>query len=173
MVDAIMKNSHGMILEAVTASDLMVPRPITIADNATLQEAVLLLTDHQFSAVPVVDGLGRPVGVLSQADVLRHDGLEAEAFPHYYTEAELTLRSGEHLPGDFQVGEIDRTLVREIMSPVVYSVRPDTPADVVIEEMVALRIHRVFVVDGKEKLVGVISTIDVLRTLKESPPTGI
>jgi CBS-domain-containing membrane protein len=158
-----------MQLDALTAADIMVPDPVAIPEKATLQEAVLLLTDHHFSALPVVDALGRPVGVLSQADILRHDRVENEvdAFPHYYAEAELTLSSGERLPRDFLVGQTDQTPVSELMSPVVYSVRPETPIEVVVEEMTALSVHRLFVVDRSNKLLGVVSTMDVLRALKE------
>jgi len=48
---------------------------------------------------------------------------------------------------------------------VVFSVTPDTPSRQVVEEMLRLLVHRLFVVDRAGVLVGVISTIDILRGL--------
>jgi len=49
---------------------------------------------------------------------------------------------------------------------VVFSVSPDTPAAKVIEDMVGLKVHRLFVVDDGGILVGVISALDVMRHLE-------
>jgi CBS domain-containing protein len=48
----------------------------------------------------------------------------------------------------------------------VFSVAPDTPAAKVVSEMLALRVHRLFVVDGDGVLVGVISALDVMKRLR-------
>jgi len=52
-----------------------------------------------------------------------------------------------------------------VMSPVVIQVSTDDPALTVIARLLALKIHRLFVLDKAETLVGVISTFDVLRCL--------
>src|SRR5262249_21708562 len=58
-----------LTLTAETAADLMTPNPVSIRDVATVREAVALLTDKGFSAAPVIDQAGRPIGVLSRADI--------------------------------------------------------------------------------------------------------
>ena len=55
--------------------------------------------------------------------------------------------------------------VSELMTPAIFSVSPDTPAANVIREMLALNVHRLFVVDADGVLVGVISPLDILRCL--------
>src|SRR5262245_21606428 len=55
---------------AETAAALMTPDPLSIREDATVHEAVSFLTDNGFSAAPVVDKAGRPVGVLSRADII-------------------------------------------------------------------------------------------------------
>jgi len=52
------------------------------------------------------------------------------------------------------------------MTPAVFSVGPDTPAAKVVHDLLSLNVHRLFVVDENGVLVGVISTIDVLRHLR-------
>jgi CBS domain-containing protein len=52
------------------------------------------------------------------------------------------------------------------MTPVVFTVTLDTPAPRVVEQMLNLKVHHLFVVDEDRALVGVISSLDVLRHLK-------
>ncbi len=131
-----------------------------------------LLTDKGFSAAPVIDGAGRPIGVLSRADIIVHDREKIEYLapvPEYYEKSELTTNTGESLQPGFQIEKTDITRVRDIMTPVVFSVTPETPAGRVVEDMVALKVHRLFVVDRNGILVGVISALDVLRHLRCTP----
>lgn len=45
--------------------------PTTVAADSDIREALDLLVERKFGALPVVDGEGRLVGVLSAVDVLR------------------------------------------------------------------------------------------------------
>jgi CBS domain-containing protein len=160
--------SEYLTLDVRTAAELMVTNPVSIRDNATVQEAVTLLTDKGFSAAPVIDAAGRPIGVVSRADIMAH---QRESF----AAAAAVPRSDEESPASGPVQEPgrqqdpaatrNRTLVRDIMTPVVFSVAPDAAAAKVVQEIVALKVHRLFVVDGGGVLIGVISTLDVLKHL--------
>jgi CBS domain-containing protein len=156
-------------LEKATAADLMTSNPVSIGADATVKEAVAFLTDKGFSAAPVIDRAGRPVGVLSRADIIVHDRERVDyvpAVPDYFQEAGPSAApSGERLGDGFQVENVDWTPVRDIMTPVVFSVSPETPAQEVIEQMVDLKIHRLFVIGKNGVLTGVISALDVLRYL--------
>jgi len=156
-----------MVLEAETAAELMTPNPVSVRDIATVRDGVKLLIDKGISAAPVIDNAGRPVGVLSRTDILIHNREKVEylePMPEYFSKEELHT-GWEDLSTGFQVEKVDKTRVHELMTPVVFSVRPDTPARKVVEEMVALKVHRLFVVDSGGVLVGVISALDVLRFL--------
>src|SRR5262249_30242503 len=149
--------------------------PVSLREDATLKEAVALLTDKGFSAAPVIDAAGRPVGVLSRSDIIVHEREKVEYLepvPEYYDRHELATPAGEKLLNGFQVEKVDRTRVGELMTPAVFAVAPETPAAKVIEEMLALKVHRLFVVDGNGVLVGVISTLDVLRHLRPDEPAA-
>ncbi len=156
-----------LILRAETAGEMMSSNPVSIRDSASVQEAVALFTDKGFSAAPVIDEAGRPVGVLSRADIIVHDRERPEyVAPEYYEETATTLPSGEPAPRSMHLGSVDSTRVSDIMTPVVFSVAPGTPAARVVEDMVSLKVHRLFVVDEFGVLVGVISALDVLKNLK-------
>ncbi|OAI52931.1 hypothetical protein AYO44_04585 [Planctomycetaceae bacterium SCGC AG-212-F19] len=134
-----------LVLAAETAADLMTPNPLSVREGATLTEAVAFLTDKGISAAPVIDPAGRPVGVLSRADIVVHDREEPDRTPG--TRATSAL-------------------VRDVMTPAVFSVTPETSATRVVEDLLNLRVHRLFVVDRAGVLVGIISVVDVLRFLR-------
>ena len=143
----------------------MSPNPVSLFQGASIQEAIVLLTDRGYGAAPVIDDAGRPVGVLSRGDILVH---EREQVHH------ATLTDGEdweekprkRLHEGFSVEVVDPTLVREIMTPVVFTVDLRTPAAKVVEQMLTLKVHRLFVVDPDLALVGVITSLDVLRHMQ-------
>jgi CBS-domain-containing membrane protein len=167
-MSAVVADTRRLSLAAETAADLMSLNPVSIRADATLREAVLLLHDRHFGAAPVIDEAGRAVGVISRADVLAHDRESvtyARPTPEY-DPRDLTLPSGERLPDEFQVELVDPTQVSEVMTPAVFGVRPGTPATELVEQMVALDVHRLFVVDDDGVLVGVVTSMDVLRHLR-------
>jgi CBS domain-containing protein len=158
-----------LCLRAETAAELLTPNPVSIREDATVREAIGLLIDRGYSAAPVIDDAGRPVGVLSRTDVLVHDREHVEhlsPMPEYYNRAELVTDEDEALGEGFQVENVDPTRVRDLMTPAVFSVGPDTPAAAVVRDMLNLHVHRLFVVDVDGVLVGVISALDVLRCLR-------
>ena len=153
-----------LVLEAKTAADLMTPNPESLRAAASVPEAVAMLTDRGFSAAPVIDGAGRPVGVLSRTDLLVH---EREQGHHATLAWEADLESPlKPAHQGFSVEVVDPTRVRDIMTPVVFTVGLHAPAREAVEQMLALKVHQLFVVDEAGALVGVISALDVLRRLR-------
>jgi tRNA nucleotidyltransferase (CCA-adding enzyme) len=132
-------------LEGVRVADLMTPNPVSIRHGATIREAVLFLDRCGFGAAPVVNDAGRAVGVLSRFDAL------------------LAVNAG--LAG---------APVREVMTPSVIAVRPNTPAAAALDHMIRHRVRRVFVVDDEGVPVGVVSLTDLCRRLaaRWSEPNG-
>ena len=153
-----------MVLQAATAEELMTSNPISIHAGASVQEALALLTDRGFSASPVIDDAGRPVGVLSRSDLLVHER-ERGASAALVDETDWDVPP-RRLHKGFSVEVVDPARVRDIMTPVVFTVMLDTPAQQVIEQMLALKVHHLFVVDEEHALVGVISPMDVIRQLR-------
>lgn len=129
----------GLVLHARTAADLMTTSPHSINANATIKEAAAFLTDKGFSAAPVIDDAGHPVGVISRTDFVVHD------------------RERGALPTDARACDI--------MTPTVFCVTADTGVAKVIDELLSMKVRRVFVVDDGV-LIGVISMVDVLRRLR-------
>jgi CBS domain-containing protein len=163
-----------MTLWAETAADLMTSNPMSIRADATAREAIEMLTDHGFSAAPVIDEAGRPLGVLSRADILVHDRDKGsrQGPADYYENADLTTRAGERPGQGFHVEAVDTARVRDIMTPTVFSVRPTTSVANVVEQMLELKVHRLFVVERDRTLIGVITALDVLRHVQPKVPAA-
>ena len=61
------------------AKDIMTANVVTISPEAEIAEIAQLLIDKNISGVPVVDANGRPVGMVSEGDLLQQAGLAGEA----------------------------------------------------------------------------------------------
>jgi CBS domain-containing protein len=157
---------QGEALSGTTAADLMTSQVVSIPATATVLEAAALLTDKGVTAVPVVGADGRAVGVLSRTDLVAHDCEEATAAAPGADEARPSPSAGRVLT----VEKAGETRVGDIMTQFVFAVAPTTPAAVVVDAMLSLAVHRLFVTDPQGVIVGVISTTDVLRHLR--PPAG-
>ena len=51
-------------------SEVMTSNPTTLRDNTCLGDAVTLLTERKISELPIVDSVGRPVGLIDITDVI-------------------------------------------------------------------------------------------------------
>ena len=153
-----------LTLHARTAADLMAHNPVSIRAAAGIAEANRLFTDKGIAAAPVIDEAGRPIGVVSRSDLLVHQcefEKNAGGKPDYFFAP--TFEPVDELS---DVTLTTKTTVADVMTPAVFAVSPDTAVTRVVSDMVGLHVHRLFVVDEDGILVGVITTMDVLKHLR-------
>jgi CBS domain-containing protein len=156
-----------MVLGTSTAKDLMTPNPMSIREGATVSEAAAFLACKCISAAPVIDEAGRPVGVVSSTDILIHFG--QGSVHRCLSPAYLELPKGSAFSKvGFRVEATCHCSVRDVMTPGIFCVRPGTPAGKLIEKMMAQKVRRLFVVDGDDVLIGVVSAFDVVGKLRQS-----
>lgn len=125
--------------------DELMQKPVrTVNLDAAVSDAVVTLADSHISALPVLDGMGRMVGVISSTDILAS---EAEA-------QDATAREAL----------FEDTMVRDIMTLHPLTVSRNAEVREAAQQMLYADIHRLFVVDG-EQVVGVISTTDIMRAV--------
>lgn len=125
-------------------AELMQTEVQTVPSDAVVNDAVVTLAEFHISALPVVDGTGRMVGVISRTDVLASEE-EAED-----QRARDTLFEG--------------TFVRDLMTPRPLTIAPDAEVKEAAQQMLYADVHRLFVTQG-ERLIGVISTTDIMRAV--------
>jgi CBS domain-containing protein len=155
-----------MPLGASKAEDLMTPNPMSIRQGATILEAAAFLAGRGISAAPVIGEAGRPVGVVSSTDILIH-------ISHGTVYRHGSPDGGSTFNGAGAWGETsNHPTVRDVMTPGVFCVRSETSAVKLVEKMLALKVRRLFVVDGDGVLIGVISASNVLGKLRGYGPYG-
>ncbi len=158
---------RSLFLTSCPVSQVMTGTPLSIPALATAREAVKLLTDHRFSAAPVIDSTGRPVGVISRTDLvnrlMRGDhlcSLEENWFDCKSIIGKEALENGSYLAQN-----MENITVGEIMTPAIICVCAHDPIEKAVKLILTKEIHRLFVVDEDGVLVGVLSPFDVLRHL--------
>ncbi len=134
--------------EDVTVDRVMTGNPATIEPEATLSDAAEELLRGGFRHLPVVDAAGRLVGILSERDLRGKLGTDLEDFP------EATLESLSEP-------------VSSAMRPDPITVAPTTSLGEVLEIFADERVGAVPVVADDERLVGIVSYVDLLGYLRE------
>ena len=128
----------------MTVAELMQRKVKTVRSQASVAEAIVSLADAHISGMPVVDGAGKVIGVLSTTDVLT---AEAEADDPASRQALF-----------------ENTEVREIMTPRPFIIAPGEDIREAARRMLYADVHRLFVAEG-DQIVGIISTTDIVRAV--------
>lgn len=128
--------------------DYMHPGVITCRADATLGQVAVMLTQHHVHALVVADRDGRPLGIISDFDLL----------------------AGEWLSADPESLEAMRTMTAgELMSTPVDTVEADTPFSEAARRMREEEVHRLLVLEAGNP-VGVISISDFVAGLAATVP---
>jgi len=130
--------------------DYMHPGIITCKPDATLGQVAVMLNHHHVHGLIVIDRDGRPLGVITDFDLL----------------------AGEWLSADSESLEVMRRMTAgELMSSPVDTIDVNAPASEASRIMRAKVIRRLLVTD-KGKAVGVISVSDLIASLADSGSVG-
>ncbi len=145
----------------LTAADVMTRDVITVRPNDTLRQAAQIMLDRAISGLPVVDAEGRPVGIVSERDLIHLDDA-AEKRARWWLDI---LAEGEELSPDFlaAINGMNRA-VAKVMRTDLITINEHTPLREVAETITRQNIRRVLVVrDGK--LVGIVARRDLVKVL--------
>jgi len=141
--------------------ELMVRDVRTVRCDADVHELEKLLLREKIHGVPVTDSDDRLVGVVSQTDLLAwHFTAAVDGATFYQAPAQRP-------PQGLRLTDIKTANVEEVMSPVVHCICPDQPVALAAARMIDRGVHRLVVVDGEARVVGLISAVDVLRAVPD------
>jgi CBS domain-containing protein len=130
--------------------DEIMSRPVvTIAADAGIKAAATLLAEHSVSALPVVNGRGELVGIVSEADLM-----SIETRPDPRTQA---------MPLAPTAGSSPKT-VAEVMTREVLTVSTGSEVSKAARIMLNAGIKRVPVVKGR-RVVGILSRRDLVKVI--------
>jgi CBS domain-containing protein len=138
--------------------DIMTRDPVSVTPDITARELARTLADNQISGVPVVDPQDRVIGVVSRTDLLQ-----------WCVTGGLGLGAGDLLPSLASRRDRKRNMpddlgiVEDFMSDEPISCTADSPISAVAQRMAEERVHRVIVLDADGCLLGVVTSLDVLK----------
>ena len=126
------------------ARDLMTDSPAVCTPQTSSQDAARMMQDNDCGSLPVVDS----------RDSMKLVGM--------VTDRDLALRV-------LGRGMDSNTPVREAMSKNIASVKVDDDLKAVERVMTGQQVRRVPVVDGQDRVVGIVAQADLARALGTSP----
>ncbi len=138
--------------------EIMTPNVITVTPDDDVKKAATLIFVKKISGLPVVEQ-GKPIGMISEKDVLR------AIYPTYQEFFEN--------PEEFRVfadlrrrySETSNLKVGQIYNKRVITVGPETPLLNALSLMITKRVRRLPVVDTEGKIVGIVSQGDIHQAL--------
>ena len=163
-------------LTTTRAADLMTTRVVTLHDTDPMSFAAEILLDNHLSGAPVVNSSEQCVGVLSVKDLLHAERIVAEeqdrimesefwhtdlALPQSFVQNKLAAVKDKLIPSADQV-------VERFMSPRVLSVTESDTLQTIVHHMSESHIHRLIVLDQDKKVVGLVSSTNVLSALSSA-----
>jgi len=139
--------------------DVMTRGVISVEPEESILIAARLMLQHRVSGLPVVDGKGALVGIVTEGDFLRRGEIgTARRRPKW-----LEFIVGPGRLAEEYVHSSGRK-VAEIMTPNPYTIDADASLETVVEVMERRRIKRLPVVrDGR--LIGIISRANLMHAL--------
>ncbi len=148
-------NSAIERLLGLRVADVMQRDVITVSESDPVAKAAQVLIDAEISGAPVVDVQGRCVGMLSAADFVRQ-----LAIGHEY---EFVVR--RHPLAAIEVERKNEDLVASHMTPEVLGIAPEANLVQVARRLCAQHVHRLVVLDPDRRLLGIVSSLDVVAAL--------
>jgi CBS domain-containing protein len=154
---------------ALRARDVMQTSVMSVEPNTPLVQVARLFLEEEIHGAPVVDETERLLGVVSVTDLLRAVGEEHESAGSsavYFRDVlEFSGPDWTSAPQDFQ-DRLAQVSVGDVMQSGAVTVTEDTTVPEIAKLMRAQRIHRVIVVRGEGRVVGLITALDLIGLLE-------
>jgi len=152
----------------LTAKHIMNTKVLTAEPDWSVSRLAEFFMENCISGAPVESDTGTPIGVVSLTDIVHHETQSEKDndWPHDYYLRTFNRQYARQEAEGFRIKAEPSTTVRDIMTPVIFQVSEDTPVQQVAGMMIKNYIHRVIVLRD-EKVVGIISTPDMLKIIRD------
>ncbi|MGW1024618.1 CBS domain-containing protein [Streptomyces sp. NPDC002577] len=138
-------------------SDVMTMTVVAVGRDAPFKEIVRTMEQWKVSALPVLEGEGRVIGVVSEADLLPKEEFR-DSDPSLYEQRQRLS----------DVAKAGAVTAEEVMSTPAITVHPDVTLAQAARIMAVKHVKRLPVVDGEGMLQGIVSRGDLLKVFLRS-----
>ena len=139
--------------------DVMVAPVITVEPSATVEQVAKLFLEKQISAVPVLDGKGKLVGIVSEGDLLHRVEAGTERRRSWWLQA---LIHDDTLAAEYVKSHSRK--VSDVMTRDVITASPHTPLHEIAALMERNAIRRLPILENGQ-LVGIVSRANLLQAV--------
>jgi CBS domain-containing protein len=145
--------------------DVMSTVVITVGPDDTIQDALFCMAHYRVTSLPVTDAKNRCIGILSTTDLVD----PTRAVQEGLNEAGLVHEQARPwLLDTLQEGTLGACKVRELMTEAIAAITRETSLVEAAGEMLRHRVHHLPVVDEHQRLLGIVSTMDLLQAFAQS-----
>jgi CBS domain-containing membrane protein len=142
----------------IPVKDVMTRTVIVIKEDSDINEAARVLSEGNVSGLPVVDNENSVIGVITEADILSAAGMGKEyAFKD-------VLR---HILGKPLRKKKKGSKVKDMMTTPAITTKPEIDIREAAGILDEKQIKRLPVVDGENRLIGIISRADIVRAFNK------
>lgn len=143
--------------ESTSISEVMCRNIVCLAPEARVEAVVQMFLEKGISGAPIVDGDWQPQGMVSKTDLLRTLCNQGD------------VAHEQRAAGKMPDGGVDGgTTVGEVTMPYVLSLHEEAPVSVAAALMAYEGVHGLPVVASSGEVVGVVSTLDIIKWVARS-----
>ncbi|MBC7192545.1 CBS domain-containing protein [Marinobacter sp.] len=150
----------------VLAHEIMTPTIKAVPQSWTMERLARFLTDNEITGSPVVDESGEIIGIVTLKDIAEFHWNAARPQNGQQLSPEEEQEARRIRMAMFEGMEKVPVEVRDIMTPMVFSVDEQTPVQELADIMMREHLHRIFVTRDK-KITGIITTYDMLKLISD------
>lgn len=151
-------------LEKRRVIDVACKTVITVGPTDKLESVADLLSCHKIGSAPVVDGLGKCIGIITKSDLVRYDSLRESLNRQFSHGVAYDLVKN----GDINCFEMLGRPFDEVayhMSERIHSIPADASIIEASEAMTKFQFHHLLVLDEASRPVGILSSLDIVGAL--------
>ncbi|MCG3191037.1 MAG: Inosine-5'-monophosphate dehydrogenase [Thermoanaerobaculia bacterium] len=145
----------------LTTADVMTPHPVSVTGATSVRQALEILLKSPFHGLPVVDSDGRPVGIVTQGDLIRKGGIPIR----FGLLPELGAEPAAGLMED-----LEGKVCRDVMTSPVVTVKAGDPLPHAVRVLLDRGLKRLPVTDDAGRLVGMLARLDIIRVITLTAP---
>lgn len=155
------RNIYDLRVKNIMSRDV-----VTINAGDTIHEAMTLMGENRVSALPVVDSRNRCIGILSTSDLV---DMTRDVDDDVY-QLDLVDATTQRYLLEKLTHSMGSETVQSFMSESPSTVDAETSIGKATHEMLRNQVHHLPVVDSNDRLVGILSTMDILAELADEAP---
>ena len=144
--------------ESLSASDIMTREVVCLNEDLELHQCEKILLEKGISGAPVVDTEGHLCGVVSKTDLVSYHFNQGDEERGEAETCRIQDVAGAH------VVDFNTPSARDVMTPVPCVASESASVAELAALMVRREVHRV-VICRNRKVVGIVSSMDILRTI--------